>query len=102
MYLSPFYRWKTEAFTQHSTAKMRIETKHLQLLGSDHRLHFDQLFMSKVFSAEVEAYTREQNYSNFQLSGDLITLSENKLFSSLNISKRTGCTYQQPSLLRKH
>lgn len=102
MYLFPFCRWKTEAFTQHSSTKLGIETKHLQFLGSDHRLHFDLLFMSKVFSGEVEPYSREQNYSNFQLPGDLITLSENKLFTPSNISKRTGFAYQQLSLLRKH
>lgn len=101
MSLSPFYRWKTEAFIQHNTTKLGIETKHLQLVGSDHRLHFDLLFMSKVFSGEIEPYSREENYTNFHLPGDLTTLSEHKLFSPLNISKKTGFTYQQPSLLRK-
>lgn len=46
--LSPFHRWRTEAFTQHSTAKLGIEAKYLQFMGSDHRLHFDQLFLSQV------------------------------------------------------
>lgn len=61
--LSPFHRWRTEPFTQHGTAKLGIEIKYLQFMGSDHRLNFDQLFMSKFFFRGVEGIHQGTEFS---------------------------------------